>query len=361
MADEWTKAGHQTDFLAADAGRPQITSHTPLSRFISSDPFFDATKHVQATWRYFPAYGYRMLSSHWTKLPERYDVVIASTQLIVEVYAALVVARRQKAKLAVKVHHVLAAQQTQRTSRIDRLFLWSERRTMRWLNRHAGAIFTGTGLVSKDFHDLETKLGLPHKATLPTGYGVDVSAMPVALHYPKKYDLVWLGRLHEHKGAFDLPEVWRLVRQRHPQAKLLVIGEGPHRPRSEEMFREIGLSDSVTFTGGIEENLKNELLCQSRVGISLSYEEGWGLSINEFLAAGLPVVAYGLPVFDLIFPGQLVATKVGDKQSVAKEISDLLNDEPRRTEMGGRGRVFVERYDYRNVAKVELNALMKLF
>src|SRR4051812_3641660 len=51
MADEWTKAGHQTDFLAAEAGRPQISTLAPLSRFISSDPFFNATRHVQATWR----------------------------------------------------------------------------------------------------------------------------------------------------------------------------------------------------------------------------------------------------------------------------------------------------------------------
>jgi glycosyltransferase involved in cell wall biosynthesis len=63
------------------------------------------------------------------------------------------------------------------------------------------------------------------------------------------------------------------------------------------------LGDSVTFTGGVDDRRKNELLRQSKLGISLSYEEGWGLSICEYLAAGLPVVAYRLPVFAQVFTG----------------------------------------------------------
>ena len=55
------------------------------------------------------------------------------------------------------------------------------------------------------------------------------------------------------------------------------------------MFGELGLAHTVTFTGGIPEKEKNDLLCRSRIGLSLSFEEGWGLSINEFLATGIPV------------------------------------------------------------------------
>src|SRR5688572_7323707 len=110
MADEWIRAGHQTDFLAARCGFPQISQLTPKSRLISSDNIFDATRYVAQTWRYFPAYGWRMVTPHFTRFAERYDVVLASTQLIVEVYPALVIAQKQKAKLVAKVHHVLAEQ-----------------------------------------------------------------------------------------------------------------------------------------------------------------------------------------------------------------------------------------------------------
>jgi glycosyltransferase involved in cell wall biosynthesis len=361
MANEWTAAGHQTDFLAARAGFPQIGGLCPNSKLISSDSIFDATHYVQKTWRYFPAYGYRLLTSHFTRLPYRYDVVIASTQLIVEVYPAMVLARRQNAKFTAKVHHVLVAQ-AGRTGFFDRLFLWSERRTTRWLNKRADLVVCGTKLVENDFHDLEKRLGLtPSTHTAAIGYGVDLSAIPLSIDFPKKYDVVHLGRLHEHKGVFHMAEIWKYVVAKRPNAQLVVIGEGPHRPATEQMFVERGLSKNVTFTGGLPEAQKNELITQSRLGLSLSFEEGWGLSINEFLAAGLPVVAYGLPIFDVVFPGQLASVPVGDKPGIAQNILRLLADPPRQRELGIRGREFVQRYDFRNVAKEEFSALEKLF
>ncbi|MGV3771442.1 MAG: glycosyltransferase family 4 protein [Verrucomicrobiales bacterium] len=356
MANEWNAAGHQTDFLAAKAGFPQISQLAPASKLICSDGIFDATKYLAQTWRYFPAYGYRMVTPHISGINERYDIVLASTQLIVEVYPALVLARKMKAKLVAKVHHVLAAQE-RRGGFFDKLFIWSERKTMRWFSQYADLVICGTPLVEKDFKGLERKLGLQPSPTVASGYGVDLSKIPSSIDMPKKFDVVHLGRLHEHKGVFDLPKVWKTVVADKPDAKLLVIGEGPHRPRTEQLFAEMGLSSSVTFTGGLSEDKKNEMLGQSRIGLSLSFEEGWGLSINEFLAAALPVVAYHLPIFDVVFPGQLTYSKVGDHQSVGRQIIELLGNKPRRDELGVKGREFVQRYDYRNVARAELKLL----
>ncbi|HUS34797.1 MAG TPA: glycosyltransferase family 4 protein, partial [Verrucomicrobiae bacterium] len=318
MANEWTAAGHQTDFLAAKCAFPQLSSFCKNSRLISSDNFFDATNYVEKTTRYFPAYGHRMVTPHFTRLPETYDVIIASTQLIVEVYPAMVIARRQRAKLAAKVHHVLASQRNIATF-FDRIFLWSERTTTRWMNRRAQLVICGTEFVKRDYHALEDKLGLQrHPNTQAYGYGVDLANMPLAWDHPHEYDVVHLGRMHEHKGVFDMPQVWREVIARKPNAKLLVIGEGPHRSRTQAMFAELGLSHTVRFTGGIAEAEKNRLLCRSRIGLSLSFEEGWGLSINEFLATGIPVVAYGLPIFDTVFPNQLIKVPIGDKPATAR-------------------------------------------
>ena len=360
MANEWTAAGHQTDFIAARCAWPQLRELAPHSRLFSSDSVFDATRYLAQTWRYFPPYALRMASAHWQRLPERYDVVYASTQLIVEVYSAMILARRQGAKLAAKVHHVLAAQATDRAGFIDRLFLWSERRTTRWLNRRADLILCGTELVALDFSRLERALELRERATTQIGYGIDLSAMPYETNQPKQFEAVLLGRLHEHKGIFELPAIWKMVVAQRPGARLLIIGEGPHRQRMAEKFAEQGLSERVTFTGGISEAKKNELLGQARIGLSVSFEEGWGLSINEFLGMGLPVVAYELPIFAHVFPGQLELVKVGDREAAAQRILSLLNDETLQREQGRRGREFVVRYDYRNVAKAELEALTRL-
>jgi glycosyltransferase involved in cell wall biosynthesis len=360
VADEWTAAGHQTDFLAARCGFPQIRSLTPKSRLISSDNIFDATAYLNRTWRYFPAYGFRMLTPHFTRFSERYDVVIASTQLIVEVYPALVIARRHNAKLVAKVHHVLAAQE-RRMGLFDRLFIWSERKTTQWLGKHAQLVICGTKFVESDYKNLERRLGVKPVRTVASGYGVDLAKIPDSSEFEKEYDVVHLGRLHEHKGVFHLAPLWKKVVEKYPGAKLLVIGEGPHRPRVEEMFAELDLRKNVHFTGGIPEAEKDRLLGKSKIGLSLSFEEGWGLSINEFLAAALPVVAYALPIFDSVFPKQLYGVKVGDFEAAAAEIVRLLAADHERKETGRRGRRFVMQYDYRNVAKNELKLLEELF
>ena len=356
MANEWNAAGHPTDFVVAKAGFPQLQQLAPQSRLINSDNFFNATNHLAQTWRYFPAYAWRLATAHTLRLPGRYDVIYSSGQFIVEVHAARVIARRQQAKFAVKIQHVLHSQ-PKRHGWINRLFLWAERVSVRSIHRHADAVLCLSQVVADDYRALETELGLTPTVTKLVGCGIDFAAISSPPPGEKKFDVVFLGRLHEQKGVFDLPQFWQSVVAQKPNARLLVIGEGPHRHQTETRFQQLGLQGSVTFTGGISEARKNELLAQSRIGVSLSYEEGWGLSVTEFLAAGLPVVAYELPVFRHIFPGQLVPVPPGDWPRLAREVTGLLMDETRQFALGNAGRQFVQRYDYRQVAKEELAAL----
>ncbi|MHB8523330.1 MAG: glycosyltransferase family 4 protein [Limisphaerales bacterium] len=356
MAEEWNAAGHPTDFLVAEAGMPQLRQLAPHATLLSSDGFFNATGHLYQTWRYFPAYAWRMATAHWLRLPQRYDVVYASGQFIVEVYAAFVLAWRLKAKTAVKIQHVLDSQ-SKRQGLINRLFLWAEHLSVRWINRRARRVLCLTQVVARDYQNLERKLGLSPVEMHVVGCGVDLRSLAEARDRPKEFDVVFLGRMHEQKGVFDLPYVWQQVVARRPNARLLVIGEGAHRRRAEQRFAELGLSHSVTFTGGIPEPQKNELLARSRLGLSLSYEEGWGLSVTEYLATGLPVVAYALPVFEEIFPGQLVLVPPGDRAAAAVRIVELLADEARQRRLGEQGRAFARRYDYRAIAPLELAVL----
>ena len=52
---------------------------------------------------------------------------------------------------------------------------------------------------------------------------------------------VFVGRLAPEKGLGALIDAWPLVRQTHPQARLILIGEGPERPLLEERARTLGL------------------------------------------------------------------------------------------------------------------------
>lgn len=359
MARSWIPAGNPTDFLVAKAGWPQFRELTPQSELISSDGLFDGSRRLDQSWICFPAYAYRVATARWLRLPHRYDVVIASSPLPVEVFAAKILARRSRARLAVKVHHVLHAQ-TGRHGFYDRLFLLSERFSCRLIHRHADLVYCSVPAVAADYRKLEESLGLIPREPIISGYGIDLSELADADPVPPAHDVVFLGRMHEQKGVFDLARYWQEVRRALPTARLVVVGEGPHRSQVMQQFASMGLGDSARFTGGVDDARKNEALRQARLGISLSHEEGWGLSVTEFLAAGLPVVACHLPVLDHVFPGQLEMVPAGDWRAAAARTIELLRDEPRRAARGAAGREFVRRYDYRTVAEVELAALLRL-
>jgi glycosyltransferase involved in cell wall biosynthesis len=359
MARAWADAGHQVDFLVAKAGFPQIQSQAPFCGFVCSDTFFDASAYLDQTWRYFPAFGFRMLSAHWVSSARDYDIVYASNFLIFEVYPALVMARRCGAKLVVKIQHLLHSQSGRHTF-FDRLFLTSEKWSMRLACRHADLIMCLSQPVKTDFCKLATQLNLKWSGPEVVGCGLDFTELDNTPTENTEFDLVLLGRIHEQKGVFDLPDVWGLIIQKRPESRMVVIGEGPHRKMLMKTMEERGLAHSITFTGGIPEEEKNKFLRQSKLGLSLSFEEGWGLSVTEFLAAGLPVVAYDLPVFRELFSEVLHFIPLKSKSLAAEAILSLLDHPEDLKSSGLKGMHHARQFNYQEVANQELSLMKKL-
>lgn len=356
FAEVWIDAGHSVDFLVARAGFPRLRELCPRAGLVSSDSLFDATHYLDRTWAYFPAYAWRCLTAYWTRLPNAPDLVYASGQFIVEIHCSRVMARRFGAPWVVKVHHMLSSQE-KRIGLIDHLFLAAEKLSTRLINRDAQRVLCVSPPVAEDYQTEEALLRLAPSIVKVTPNGLDLAPLLATPPATRQHDCVMLCRMHEQKGIFDLPRFWSRVRERHPTARLLVIGEGPHRAACEEAMHAAGHTDSSRFTGAVDESTKNELLAAARVGLSLSYEEGWGLSVMEYLAFGLPVAAYRLPVFEAVFPDQFLMTPLGDAETLADAVADLLSDPERIATQGARGREFVRRYDHRKVAMDELRLL----
>jgi glycosyltransferase involved in cell wall biosynthesis len=356
FADVWIEAGHQVDFLAARAGFPRLRELCPRAGLVSSDSIFDATRHLDRTWTYFPAYAWRCLTAYFTRLPRRPDLVYASGQFIVEIHCARVLARRHGVPWLVKVHHMLCSQQ-KRMGLIDRLFLGAEILSTRLINREAHRVLCVSPPVAADYQAAEAAQSLPPSLVHVTPNGLDLAPLLAAPSRAKRHDCVLLCRMHEQKGIFDLPRFWSRVRQQRPDARLLLIGEGPHRAACEAALSRAGHGGSYRFTGAVDEAEKNALLAESRIGLSLSYEEGWGLSVMEYLAFALPVAAYRLPVFETVFPDQFRMAPLGDPEALAGVVVELLNRPDAMKQQGLNGRDFVQRYDHRKVALEELRIL----
>ena len=146
-----------------------------------------------------------------------------------------------------------------------------------------------------------------------------------------------VGRLWPQKRVKDAiwaADILKVIRQ---DVHLLVIGDGPHRPRLQKYRDQVLIRDKVHFLG--HRNDVPHLLPHLDVLWSTSAYEGQSNTIMEAMAAGVPVVATDIPgTRDLVLAektGCLIP--VGDRARLAKCTNDLLNDADLARRLGQAG------------------------
>ena len=155
-----------------------------------------------------------------------------------------------------------------------------------------------------------------------------------------------MGRLSEVKRQDVLIRGFARLLDRHPDARLVLIGDGPERPALESLATELGLVDRIRFAGYRAD--PERLLPALDVFALTSRSEGMPLAILEAWASGLPVVASrvgGIPaLIDHDRDGLLFDS--GNEVELAGLLSGLLDDPNRARRLGEAGRVkAVEKFD----------------
>ena len=147
----------------------------------------------------------------------------------------------------------------------------------------------------------------------PVANGVSLSAIDRVEAGEKKFDVCFVGGLRASKGIYDLIPIWTAVLVRFPKARLAIAGEGAKSVAED--FRSIlisaGLMENVSLLGALPSLQLYEVMKASRIFLSTSHEEGWGIAVCEALACGLPVVAFSLPAFGFL-AGQIDEVPLGD-------------------------------------------------
>src|SRR5262249_55707283 len=98
-----------------------------------------------------------------------------------------------------------------------------------------------------------------------------------------------VGRLTEIKRQDVLIRAFARVAARHPESRVLLVGDGPLRAVLEALAAPLGVGDRVTFAG--YRDRPERFLRLMDVFALTSRSEGMPLAILEAWAAGLPVVA----------------------------------------------------------------------
>ena len=190
--------------------------------------------------------------------------------------------------------------------------------------------------------------------------GVDGERFRRRTPYPGGRTVVAIGRYVAKKGFADLIEAAGILARGDQGVRVVIAGDGPLRPRLEELVGELGLQGIVELptapdSGAVRELLEAaDMLAMPSVIAPDGDRDSMPVVVKEALAMGVPVVAsdeVGLP--EVVAPawGRLVPP--GSPPELAAAIVELLalpGDE--RAAMGAAGRAFVlEHCDVRREAE----------
>ena len=171
-----------------------------------------------------------------------------------------------------------------------------------------------------------------------------------------------VAHLADHKGHKYLIEAVRLLKEKLPQVRLIVVGEGPLKLELSRQVKDFHLEDVVFFLGFREDIPR--ILASLDLFVLSSHMEGLGSSLLEAMASRLPVVATqvgGIP--DVVIhqeTGLLVPPK--NPAALAEAILEMYNHREKAQKMGQRGyEVVHEKFSAEAMAGRVINVYQNLF
>ncbi len=159
---------------------------------------------------------------------------------------------------------------------------------------------------------------------------------------PDDLVVIQVARLDYLKDHVTAVETHKHVLARRPDAKLVLVGEGPERPKIEEAIRARGMEPSVLLMG-LRKDIPR-LVRASDVFLLTSISEGIPLTLIEAMAARKPVVSTRVGgVGEVVDEGKTgLLAPSGDAEALAGHILSLADNSSMRSEYGRLGRLRAE-------------------
>jgi len=143
----------------------------------------------------------------------------------------------------------------------------------------------------------------------------------------RHYHAVFMGRLHPQKGVLEFIDIWNLVTNKIPNAKLAIIGDGQLYQKSKSKINKLNLHkniDMLGFLGGIK---KYQIFANSKIVVHPATYDSGGMSAAEAMAFGLPLVSYNLESLKTYYPTGTLKTSCFNQKQFAINIIKLLTDQ----------------------------------
>lgn len=157
--------------------------------------------------------------------------------------------------------------------------------------------------------------------------------------------LVAMGRLIPEKGFDLLLRAFAQVSPQFPTWQLVILGEGPERPRLEQLTQHLNLTNVVKLPGLAKNPFS--VLEKADLFVFSSRSEGFGVALAEALACGVPAVSFDCPYG----PAEIITDGVNgilvppeDVDAFAQAMSRLMGDDEERRHMAARASEVLNRF-----------------
>jgi glycosyltransferase involved in cell wall biosynthesis len=226
------------------------------------------------------------------------------------------------------------------------------RKLARTISRRQCNAVDGIVSPSKPMLDVLKQYGIKTPAeVVATGLDDSSFARVDGEHFRMSHDiplaqpmLLFVGRVAHEKNIGFLLEMHGELIKKHPDALLVITGEGPAEESIKHSIDKLDISNKVRMIGYLDRS--HELIaCYKAADIFVfaSKSETQGLVLLEAMAQGTAVVAIAeLGTKSILIEGEGVLIAKDDVNDFADKVSVLLSDAPKRQMIGEKGRQYAQ-------------------
>lgn len=208
----------------------------------------------------------------------------------------------------------------------------------------------------KDYYNVK----LENLSIVPNG--VDLKRFVIK---PKtKKQIIFSGVMYHHRGLDVLIDASSKIVHKHPDVKIILLGNGPELENLKKMVKNMKLESNIEFHGWINHDDIPAILLESSIGIgplrsTEVTKNALPIKVLEYLAASLPIIAIKntLPN-DVLIDGKN-GFFINNSSELAEKIIFLLDNNKIKNEFGSISKSMAEKFDWKNIVNQSIKEFSK--
>lgn len=222
-------------------------------------------------------------------------------------------------------------------------FIVRRAEALRVINREEAAKYLDMGIPKERIQIQPTPVNVANFCVLPENGDLLKLRWQLGLNSNERV-VLWVGRLVACKHLELWLKTLKLVRQRYPDVRGLVVGDLKLAPGLPELVKRLELEEGVIFPGRVEHDHLPTYFALADIYLLTSIYEGLGKVLVEAGAAGLPVVT--TPTAggrEVVLPEKTGIISEGEPRALADSTLRLLDNPELGQQMGRAAREWVNR------------------